>query len=79
MNPNQIAQQLVARITSTITARKDLYDHNYRGVEQLVARRAHNPKDARFESRLRNQNVFLHLNGSRDLTLICFCNISDYS
>ena len=26
----------------------------YRGVEQLVACRAHNPKVARFESRLRN-------------------------
>ena len=28
----------------------------YRGVEQLVARRAHNPEVVRFESRLRNQD-----------------------
>ena len=30
--------------------------NEYRGVEQLVACRAHNPKVAWFESRLRNQN-----------------------
>ena len=30
----------------------------YRGVEQLVARRAHNPKVAWFKSRLRNQKRF---------------------
>ncbi len=30
-------------------------DHKYRGVEQLVARRAHNPEAVRFKSHPRNQ------------------------
>ena len=57
----------------------------YRGVEQLVARRAHNPKVMWFKSLLRNQIVrmwrisltsaFLFLRAKQEQTKIhsCFC------
>ena len=59
----------------------------YRGVEQLVARRAHNPKVMWFKSLLRNQIVrmwrisltsaFLFLRTKQEQTKIhsCFCTL----
>ena len=45
--------------------------HIYRGVEQLVARRAHNPEAVWFKSHLRNQKILTHM--SEDLFIIlCF-------
>ena len=45
-------------VTGTIQCRRKNRQIQYRGVEQLVARRAHNPEAVWFKSHLRNQKRF---------------------